>query len=204
MRGSWISVSVVIFSCALGVLPSARASSLTLTTMEPPGSPLFTFAMGINGAAQIVGLFTDARGKDHGCLRTFGDTFTTNEPSGRGGHPRVRNQQRWADRGEQHRRAWKGPWLRRDPGRQAGVDPFGWAKVLPSGRFGASLYVPGSHVDLSTLGPPSRLTPPGRSLANIPTRGGRHADSGPRPSPNGQELGRDSAMRLVRIRFETP
>lgn len=43
MRRSWVSVSVVILSCALGVMPSAGASSVTVATIDAPGA-LQTFA----------------------------------------------------------------------------------------------------------------------------------------------------------------
>ncbi len=99
MRRSWVSVSVVILSCALGVMPSARASSVTVATIDAPGATAATnpavyprpmpaslrpstSAGGINGARQIVGDFHDADGKLHGYLRSSEGAFTTIDAPG--------------------------------------------------------------------------------------------------------------------------
>jgi probable HAF family extracellular repeat protein len=69
MRRSWVSVSVVILSCAVGVMPLARASSVTFVTIDVPDAA-GTEAHGINDAGQIVGIFTDSGGKWHGYVAT--------------------------------------------------------------------------------------------------------------------------------------
>ncbi len=69
MRRSWVSLSVVFFSCALGVMPWAGASSVTVATIDAPGATA-TYAFGINNAGQIVGDFADAGDNTHGYVAT--------------------------------------------------------------------------------------------------------------------------------------
>ncbi len=81
MRRSWVSVSVLILSCAFGVTPSAGTSSVTVATIDVPGATA-TFAHWINSTGQIVGDFADADRNFHGYLRTSGGTFATIDPPG--------------------------------------------------------------------------------------------------------------------------
>ncbi len=57
MRRFWVPISVAMLSCALGVMPSIGASSVTVATIDVPGATE-TFAYGINTAGQIVGSST--------------------------------------------------------------------------------------------------------------------------------------------------
>ncbi len=70
MRRSWVSVGLMILSCALGVTLPALAVSLTFATIDPPGATNTT-ADGISSAGQIVGSFLDAAGKTHGYVATL-------------------------------------------------------------------------------------------------------------------------------------
>lgn len=81
MRRSWVSVSVVILGCALGVLPMAGANSVTVTAIDVPGAR-GTYAFGINGGGEIVGRFQGAGATFHGYLRNAGGTFTTFDAPG--------------------------------------------------------------------------------------------------------------------------
>lgn len=78
MRLSWVLllISVVFLSCALAVTLPVQASPFTFATVDVPGGTE-TLAKGINDVGQIVGVFTDPGGKDHGFLRTSDGTFTT-------------------------------------------------------------------------------------------------------------------------------
>ncbi|HYM90357.1 MAG TPA: hypothetical protein VEW91_01840, partial [bacterium] len=81
-RGPYRGFVVKLESRAgVGSTPSARASSVTIATIDAPGAAR-TAALGINGAGQIVGHFMDAGGKFHGYLRTAGGTFTTFDAPG--------------------------------------------------------------------------------------------------------------------------
>ncbi len=81
MRRSWVSLSVVILSCALGAMPSARASSVTVAMFDVPGATE-TYALGINGAGQIVGHSKDAAKNSHGFVLA-GGRFTPIDVPGR-------------------------------------------------------------------------------------------------------------------------
>ncbi|HLN13048.1 MAG TPA: hypothetical protein VK587_07655, partial [bacterium] len=88
MRRLWVSLSVVVLSCALGVAPWAGASPVTAVTIDPVGAR-DTGAYGINDGGQIVGYFNGAGATVgflanpstyahvHGYLRAPGGDFAT-------------------------------------------------------------------------------------------------------------------------------
>ncbi len=93
MRRSWVSLSVVFLSCALGVMPSALAISLSsarFVTIDAPGATgtfSETSTWGINSAGQIVGTFsyTPLPFDNYSFLRTSEGIFTTiNAPGATG------------------------------------------------------------------------------------------------------------------------
>lgn len=70
-------VSLLLFAMVVfGGVKTAMADVLySFTTIDVPGA-LLTFATGINDGGQIVGIFQDALGNDHGFLDS-GGSFTT-------------------------------------------------------------------------------------------------------------------------------
>ncbi len=85
MRRSWVWVSMIILSCALGVKQTVatgiNAAGQIVVTF-PALSAAQTVASGINAAGQIVGDFKDAGRKTHGYLRTAEGTSTTIDAPG--------------------------------------------------------------------------------------------------------------------------
>src|ERR1043166_6954321 len=67
-------LSLVALNLLLGGSPAAP-NEPTFTTIDVPGA-IFTVAEGINPAGEIVGIYTDANGVDHGFLLRQG-SFTT-------------------------------------------------------------------------------------------------------------------------------
>src|SRR5256712_3698516 len=75
IRG-WAASAAVISMLALAVA-SARADerSFVFSSIDVPGAT-FTQAFGINAGGEVVGVYRDATGKQHGFLRS-GETFTS-------------------------------------------------------------------------------------------------------------------------------
>src|SRR5216683_1859877 len=76
----FLSVSAILATAPLAASSPANASPYTFPQLDVPGA-FDTQANGINGAAQIVGIFTDSTGT-HGFLDTGGSFTQLDVPGG--------------------------------------------------------------------------------------------------------------------------
>ena len=75
-------IMALVLVLGVSLIPTIRASSLTFTTIDPPGST-GTLALDINAHGDIVGNYVTADGKTHGFLLSKG-IFTTIDVPGAG------------------------------------------------------------------------------------------------------------------------